>query len=216
MHDATDFRNYVIPKPWGHEYIIFENNFLSIWYLFIKSGASTSLHCHPKKKTGLVVLEGTARFHLIERDFELQSNQKVMIRPGSFHKTENRTNQNLHIIEVETPKDKENLVRISDLYGRQNKAYESETLKRTNEFFIPNDSFLKLEFLNNSFEIVSNLITLNPNDSDLLVVLSPTLFKHHDHDLCPVGEILSGKTFKKLAIDYTIAKNAQILKICHL
>ena len=40
-------------KPWGEEYNIFRNKKkIAITYLKIEKGFSTSLHCHPVKKTG--------------------------------------------------------------------------------------------------------------------------------------------------------------------
>ena len=64
-YDATetsdDFFNYskvVVKKPWGYEYLIFENESVAVWILYLKNEALTSMHCHPGKKTSLVVLQG--------------------------------------------------------------------------------------------------------------------------------------------------------------
>ena len=45
-------------KPWGCEFLAYENDNVAIWHLLIDPWAETSLHCHPNKKTGLIVLEG--------------------------------------------------------------------------------------------------------------------------------------------------------------
>ena len=47
-----------VRKPWGFEYPLIETDEVGLWFLNLDPGASTSLHCHPKKKTGLVVLSG--------------------------------------------------------------------------------------------------------------------------------------------------------------
>ena len=53
------FCNNVVYKPWGYEYVIYNStNRLAITFLKINSGHKTSLHCHPKKKTGFIVLDG--------------------------------------------------------------------------------------------------------------------------------------------------------------
>jgi mannose-6-phosphate isomerase-like protein (cupin superfamily) len=214
MPHTVDYSKFVVPKPWGYEYVIYEGNNLSIWYLHIKNGASTSLHCHPNKKTGLVVLKGSAQISLIERDFELNEGQKIMIRQGAFHRTQALSNDGIHVLEVETPRDKEDLVRISDIYGRQNKEYESSKQERTNEFFIPESCTKKYQFLNYNFNIINDLSTnFNPKNNDLLVVLSECLFKHNNYPLCSTGEILTGNVFTKLIKDYKISNNAQVLKI---
>jgi hypothetical protein len=30
-----NIKNYIIPKPWGHEYLFFENQDIGIWFLSI-------------------------------------------------------------------------------------------------------------------------------------------------------------------------------------
>ena len=50
----------VVKKPWGYEYLAYENENVALWFLHIKHTHSTSLHCHPKKTTGLVLLDGKA------------------------------------------------------------------------------------------------------------------------------------------------------------
>ena len=44
------YKNLVVAKPWGSEYIACENNTTATWLLKIKKNHKTSLHCHPKKK----------------------------------------------------------------------------------------------------------------------------------------------------------------------
>ena len=39
----------VVKKPWGYEYLAYENEHVALWFLHIKHTHSTSLHCHPKK-----------------------------------------------------------------------------------------------------------------------------------------------------------------------
>ena len=56
-----NYSNRVILKPWGEEYVIYsDKKKLAITYLKIKKNSSTSLHCHPQKKTGFLILKGTA------------------------------------------------------------------------------------------------------------------------------------------------------------
>ena len=47
-------RNQKVIKPWGSEYKIYSNSISSTKLLRINSDKSTSLHCHPIKKTGFV------------------------------------------------------------------------------------------------------------------------------------------------------------------
>ena len=50
----------VVKKPWGYEYLAYKNKHVALWFLHIKHTHSTSLHCHPKKTTGLILLDGSA------------------------------------------------------------------------------------------------------------------------------------------------------------
>ena len=53
--------NLMVKKPWGEEYIICKTNNAATWHLKINSRKKTSLHCHPKKKTGFILLDGNGR-----------------------------------------------------------------------------------------------------------------------------------------------------------
>ena len=59
-HQPQSYKNKVVLKPRGYEFLIFENECVAIWHLHIKNQHSTSMHCHPKKKTSLTVLKGKA------------------------------------------------------------------------------------------------------------------------------------------------------------
>ena len=58
------FDDVVVKNPWGEEYLCFRNGDVAIWYLFILKGEKTSMHCHPTKNTGLVVLKGSLSLSL--------------------------------------------------------------------------------------------------------------------------------------------------------
>lgn len=122
--DKADFQNVVVRKPWGYEYLVFENQSVAVWLLSIKSGAATSLHCHPKKKTGIILLSGEAVVSFMQNNHTLKPLDKLVIRPGLFHSTSAVSKEGILMLELETPVDKENLVRFKDLYGRQGKSYE--------------------------------------------------------------------------------------------
>ena len=49
-----------------------------------------------------------------------------MIRPGLFHCTKNSNKDTATILEIETPIDKDDLVRFKDNYGRENQPYEDK------------------------------------------------------------------------------------------
>ena len=66
MINKRDFySNKIVNKPWGYEYVIYSNsNKLAITLVKINYGHKTSLHCHPQKKTGFIILSGKAQVQI--------------------------------------------------------------------------------------------------------------------------------------------------------
>lgn len=120
----TEFDNLLVQKPWGYEYLMYENGTVAIWFLFIRHGERTSLHCHPKKKTGLILLSGEVILSFLNDSMSLKALSKAMIRQGMFHSTASVSEDGSVVIEIETPVDKEDLVRLEDEYGRKGEPYE--------------------------------------------------------------------------------------------
>ena len=53
-----NYSKYLITKPWGEEFLIFQTKKVAVWVLKIDSKKYTSLHCHLHKKTILIPLSG--------------------------------------------------------------------------------------------------------------------------------------------------------------
>ena len=80
----TDYSKVVVKKPWGHEYLCYRNGDVAIWFLQIRRGERTSMHCHPTKNTGLVVLEGEIELSFIRNKMSLVGLDKNSHFPGSI------------------------------------------------------------------------------------------------------------------------------------
>jgi mannose-6-phosphate isomerase-like protein (cupin superfamily) len=117
------YKNNIVKKPWGHEYLVYENEHVALWFLNILKNQRTSMHCHAGKTTGLMVIEGFAEVSFLSDKILLKNSEKVMIRKGLFHSTR-ALNGDLQIFEIETPVDKHDLVRLEDNYGRTGQPYE--------------------------------------------------------------------------------------------
>jgi mannose-6-phosphate isomerase-like protein (cupin superfamily) len=113
----------VIAKPWGHEYRIYCDPFFDVWRLTIKDGQSTSEHCHPRKSTALICLSGSAQLKLVSGLYALGAGDLVLIGRGVFHATVNAGDEPCELIEIEVPRNKFDLVRAADAYGRQASPY---------------------------------------------------------------------------------------------
>jgi mannose-6-phosphate isomerase-like protein (cupin superfamily) len=118
------YLNTLIPKPWGHEYRIYIDNIYDVWRLKLSTGGQTSLHCHPRKDTALLCLSGTGLFQTLRQERTIRSGDYLYIRKGAFHSTRNESMEDLNLIEVECPRNKFDLVRMEDRYGRVNTSYE--------------------------------------------------------------------------------------------
>ena len=123
-NQPDDYKNKVVLKPWGHEYLIFENEHTAAWFLHIKYGHSTSMHCHPQKKTSLILLSGKAICNTFEHRNYLESIDSVILEKAVFHSTKALSPGGIDVIEIETPPDKTDLVRLNDEYGRALYGYE--------------------------------------------------------------------------------------------
>jgi len=136
-----NYKNKVVMKPWGYEFLIFENENVAIWYLRIDKGHSTSMHCHPLKKTCLITLSGEALCNTFERRNYLKGMEAIVIENSVFHSTKALSPQGIELLEIETPPNKIDLVRLNDSYGRETKSYEGfmemqiKNLERFNYFY---------------------------------------------------------------------------------
>lgn len=118
----------VIPKPWGLEFRVYCDTFFDVWKLTLLPGKSTSTHCHPRKETALLCLSGTGKISFLHESHAVSAGDVVFIPKGVFHNTENIGSSTLELVEVETPRNKFDLVRLSDRYGRSGTSYEQEVM----------------------------------------------------------------------------------------
>ena len=60
------YDNRIVNKPWGYEYVVYrDSDKLVVTLLKIDYNKSTSLHCHPNKKSGFILLDGKALSNLV-------------------------------------------------------------------------------------------------------------------------------------------------------
>ncbi|MFE4059313.1 cupin domain-containing protein [Streptomyces sp. NPDC059096] len=128
--DEDTHLDEVIPKPWGYEYRAFVDEFFDFWALHIDAPHSTSVHVHPRKLTYLLCLGGQGvTTGLGGVSIPIRQGSVVRIAPGAFHGTRNAGDEPLELIEVESPRNKFDLMRLKDDYNRAGTAYESTSLE---------------------------------------------------------------------------------------
>lgn len=214
MKSLLDYKSVVIPKPWGEEYLLFQTSCVAGWILRIKKGEKTSLHCHPNKKTSLVVLSGKVNVYFLTSKLNLSYGEKVIIRQGVFHSTEALTD-NVILLEVETPVDKEDLLRIKDSYGRESKPYETITIPRQNTdlFLVGNERQVELcKNVNFSFLTIKDLETISTPSSKIFVFLELALFRNNIV-VTGQGDALTEESYKLLSLEFSKNYSGKVLMI---
>ena len=63
---GSKYQDLIVEKPWGYEYLAYENKDVALWALYISYDQETSLHCHPNKDTGLIVLDGSVNVSFLK------------------------------------------------------------------------------------------------------------------------------------------------------
>ena len=119
----------IVRKPWGYEYLVYQNSDVALWFLYLAHNQQTSFHAHPNKTTGLIVLNGDAEISFFDNKISVSSLEKVSIRKGFFHSTKSLSETGTCLFEIESPNNKLDLVRFKDSYGREGKPYEDSSFE---------------------------------------------------------------------------------------
>jgi len=210
-------------KPWGSEYSIYRNNISSVKLLKINSKQKTSLHCHPNKKTGFLLIDGEVDVKIgFYETKKLKSISKLMIRPGLFHSTKNNKKKTATIFEIETPVDKDDLVRFKDKYGRENQPYEKKNKMKDLNI---DEIVFKEPKLNskNVYKIMDKRIILakaanfkkiqNKNRKTIFVILGGGVCSNTNQLVLSPGDIVNGNTINKLIRVFKIKKYITYMSI---
>jgi mannose-6-phosphate isomerase-like protein (cupin superfamily) len=119
-----DYSKVVVRKPWGYEYLWYQTPSVAVWILYLKPGSATSMHCHSRKRTSLIVLSGSVECSTFDERHRLDVGKGIVLEPCVFHSTLAISDNGSYIMEVETPSLKGDLIRYRDNFGRVGKAYE--------------------------------------------------------------------------------------------
>jgi len=215
------YSNNIIKKPWGYEYLVFENEQVALWALFIAENQQTSMHCHPNKTTGLIVLDGTCEVNFFSNKFIVNELDKIMIRKGLFHSTKSLSENGSVIFEIETPNNKQDLVRFDDLYGRKGLPYEGKEFEqpKANDCLWINENydlnFSKFANCKLTIYSVDNIDFFNKfDDSANFIVLNGGIMTDYDVALVNPGDIINNVIAKKItSVFKNIIPNTKFLFI---
>ena len=133
--EKINYLNKVNDKPWGKEYLAYQNSQIGIWILHVNKDQETSLHCHFKKDTILMNVSGIFKINLYNSYKILNLFECVYVPRNTFHGIHSYTENGILMeIEIYTTKiqytDKNDLLRIKDMYSRDKTNYETSVKER--------------------------------------------------------------------------------------
>lgn len=220
------YDNRLVNKPWGNEYVVYRNkNNLCVTLLKINYNQSTSLHCHPQKKSGFILLNGKALFQLglwKKRSEVHTSPSKRMIARGLFHSIKSLSKEGLLALEFETPVNKKDLVRFKDNYGRSNKAYEGKKFTQSInsnyiKFKTPTSKIKQIYKFGNVkliLEVHKNFTNILKNKSNtIFAVLNGAISDKNGRNVLSYGDIVRTDDLKVLSKVFKIKKQLSVAKV---
>ena len=138
FYDYLD-KGYI--KPWGYEYMAYQNKDVGVWILHVNQDQQTSVHCHFHKDTVLCVLTGTFRIELYE-GFKILNEGDVCYIPACMFHGIYAYSPNAVVLEVEIYhkytdtggaileySDKNDLLRLRDVYTRDKNTYSGSAVE---------------------------------------------------------------------------------------
>ncbi len=205
-----NYKDKVVIKPWGYEFLIFENEHVAVWFLYIKKDHSTSMHCHPSKRTSLIMLSGQALCNTFRHRYFLSGGEPLIIEAAVFHCTKALSLDGIYVIEIETPPEKLDLVRLKDNYGRTDLSYEGQSQMVTEELEKYHYFYFDKEHYKQQKYTIRDLFSISMQDFDKenLILNSNTLYcvckgsisDNHDSIIVDTGEVESEKYLQQMNI----------------
>jgi quercetin dioxygenase-like cupin family protein len=216
-----NFHNFIVRKPWGQEYLCYQNEELAIWLLHIKEGHKTSFHCHPNKNTGFIVLGGEVELSFMRNQLKLSTLDKIHIFRARFHSTRAVSPGGAFVMEIETPEDKHDLVRLEDAYGRKDEAYEG-----LNHHFPKDETCLWIEEPDTKASTIkiaeANLLHIKPSSKSELfahpesvsfVVTRGGIAAGQGQKLLYPGDIVDGSSLERLLQAFNLVDGSTFIRV---
>jgi mannose-1-phosphate guanylyltransferase/mannose-6-phosphate isomerase len=113
-----------VRRPWGMYESLKEGEQYRVKHLVVDVAGCLSLQYHRYRSEHWVVVSGTARVRIGDRDFIMKANDSAYIPIGTVHRLENAGDEELQLIEVQCGHRllEDDIVRLDDRYGRYSVA----------------------------------------------------------------------------------------------
>ncbi len=109
-------------RPWGSYTVLEEGARYKIKKVVVNPGAKLSLQMHYHRSEHWIVVRGTAKVTVGDKEIFVHENESVFVPPTTLHRIENPGKIPLEIIEVQSGEylEEDDIVRFDDVYGRNN------------------------------------------------------------------------------------------------
>ncbi len=124
VEERSEFKHHrQVYRPWGAYDSIDKGERFQVKRITVKPGAKLSVQMHHHRAEHWVVVSGTAKVLNGDKEILLTENQSTYIPVGVIHALENPGKVPLELIEVQSGSylGEDDIVRLSDVYGRVNK-----------------------------------------------------------------------------------------------
>jgi mannose-6-phosphate isomerase-like protein (cupin superfamily) len=107
-------------RPWGTFTVLDEGEGFKVKRIEVYPGKRLSYQKHSQRAEHWVVVKGTAKVTLDDRDILVETGEAIDIRIGSAHRVENPREETLIFIEVQRGSylGEDDIVRLHDDFGR--------------------------------------------------------------------------------------------------
>jgi len=212
--NKINYFNKINDKPWGKEYLAYQNDHVGIWILHINKNEETSTHCHFKKDSMLLPISGCFKINLYN-DYKIINIFDILYIPKfTFHGIHAYCDNSV-LIEMEiytndiSYTDKNDLLRIRDIYNRDKTNYEKSVLEREAH----ENEILNFHNINTHYELNrTNIFITNKLDTienyDLVILLKGKMFNNNN--------IISGGSIIDKSKNISLLSNdVEILCLCN-
>jgi mannose-1-phosphate guanylyltransferase / mannose-6-phosphate isomerase len=109
-----------VQRPWGAYTVLEEGAYFKIKSIMVNPHSKLSLQSHQHRSEHWIVVSGAATVTNGENTYTVATNESTYIPAGNQHRLENKENQALIIIEVQTGGylQEDDIIRYDDAYGR--------------------------------------------------------------------------------------------------
>lgn len=107
-------------RPWGWFESLSLGDMFQVKRLYVKPGGALSLQSHLHRSEHWIVVEGIAHVTINDGVQDVVAGQSVYIPKGAIHRIENKRNNPMILIEVQTGSyfGEDDIIRYEDVYGR--------------------------------------------------------------------------------------------------